>query len=204
MGKEKYGLPVLGSNLELDVYPDLQYQWPEIPLLGTCSPMCETQPLTTDMYQYAERIKLTGIIPSCTGLVLFFFYYCIIYCLDEDETMPKLCNLFCSGKSKDFFSLRHNAIFRMFQSNRVAPLGATNAGRSQESTSERISDIVVRVLVQGQNAGSANNGIETDPPRSQPESPMMVEAAVLFSVEEDDSDDDELSSISSDGESSFD
>merc|ERR1711935_243903 len=201
MGKEKYGLPVLGSNLELDVYPDLQDQWPEIPLLGTCSPMCETQPLTTDMYRYAERIRLTGIILSCAGLAFFVFYLCIVLCTHV-VNMRKLCPLFCFRKSKVFFSLRHNANFRTFQSNRVAPLGDTNAGRSQERTRDRISDIVVRVLVQREDAGSTNNGIETDPPRSLPESPMMVEAAILSSVEEDD--DDELSSMSSDGASSSD
>lgn len=197
--KEKYKLPAIGF-LDKQIYPDLKDEWPEIPFFGTCSSQCDTEPLSTDMFQFAERVKLTALILSCSGAFLFFVYYCVIFGKD----MVDVCNMFCS-KSKKLRSLRHFSIVRFWQSDRVAPVGDRSATSIQSGQLDRNSEVSITPEDDGDDGSTdietSRNITQTTPP--PPGQPIMVEASILHSDDEEDYDDDDEFGSSSD-EISFD
>mmetsp|Transcript_24956 Transcript_24956/g.61408 ORF Transcript_24956/g.61408 Transcript_24956/m.61408 type:complete len:489 (-) Transcript_24956:153-1619(-) len=188
--KEKYRLPVLG-HLDSELYPDLEDNWPEIPFLGTCSSRCATEALDTDIFQYAEKIKLSGLFLSCTGAVLFFIYYCLIF----GQDMRDVCNA-CCRQSKKYSSFRHNFIFRLTQSDRVAPVSTSNGNGNSTSNRTASEETEVDPSIDAEDPmyqeEDSSEEIEIDRTTpTAPEGPVMVEASILYSDDEEDYDDDD-------------
>ncbi|CAJ1955800.1 unnamed protein product [Cylindrotheca closterium] len=131
--QETYGLPVMGQHLDTSKYPDLKDNWPEIPFLGSCSSRCSAKPLDTDMFLIAERIKLAGLVLSCSGAFLFFIYYSLIF----GQDMKDVCTA-CSRQSKH---LQHNFLpFRWMLHHRGVLGGGGGAVSNSTTSHERNSD----------------------------------------------------------------
>ncbi|KAL3928495.1 MAG: hypothetical protein SGBAC_012627 [Bacillariaceae sp.] len=184
--KEKYGLVEMGY-IDKELHPELEENWPEITFLGTCSSRCATEPLDTDMFRFAERIKLTGLFLSCTGAVLFFVYYCLIF----GQDMRAIC-IACSRQLKKLSSLRNRFIFRPSQSDRAVPT-ASNSTASQEVEVDQNSD--VEESIHQEEGSSVEIEIDRTTPAT-PEGPVMVQASILYSDDEEDYDDEEDGSSS--------
>jgi len=176
--KIKYGLPVLG-HLDKELYPFLEDRWPEIPFFGTCSSRCATEPLDTDLFEDAERVKLAGIILCCSGSVLFVIYYWLIfgkYMLDTCYAC--LCGGCRRRQPKDLSSIWHSFISGLILYDVELAAASNSTRRSQEG------EVDPTYLEE-----DSSSEIEIDrTTTTTPERPVhiMAEASILYSDDEED------------------
>jgi hypothetical protein len=179
---EQYGLPAVGVELEKELYPELEEAWPRIQYLGTCTSTCSTEPLSTDMYEFARKIKLAGLCLSCTGAILFAIYYYVIF----GEGTKHFCGMFIRKPKSIFSLLRHSTIGRFLHSDRLATLSGPTSGINTDNVESRDEGRRSRRsgVSQTNDSERFSDSIEV---ASQTPTPPMVEASIMEEQSSDES-----------------